>query len=336
MLLFYQPLFWWLRRQLRLCQDYLADDRAAVGGSPEDYAACLVRLARESLRCRTRGRGFGVAALPAMGIYDHPSNLSRRVDMLISDREPIEHRCPRSWSLGAAAATALAILVASGLHADATPAVADGPKPAAAKPAAPAEAKAAPKGETLHYSGKVKDKDTGKPIAGAIVTVRRQDFVPQEGNRIIEETRHTTNAEGVYSFTIPPEQVAVKRLYIELDVEHPDYATQAGFGYALSMIRKNEGLGERPFFENITLRPAKPVLGRIETPDGSPAQGVEILAYSRSGKPKVGEPPRIRLFRQGQDGPGWPLPPADHDPGPGDLLDPAQGLRAGIARDPRG
>ena len=97
----------------------------------------------------------------------------------------------------------------------------------------------------------------------------------------------------------------MKRLYIELDVEHPDYATQAGFGYALSMIRKNEGLGERPFFENITLRPAKPVLGRIETPDGSPAQGVEILAYSRTGKPKVGEPHEYGSFarvKTDQDG----------------------------------
>ncbi len=43
---FYQPLFWWLRRQLRLCQDYLADDRAAALASAEDYAAYLVRLAR--------------------------------------------------------------------------------------------------------------------------------------------------------------------------------------------------------------------------------------------------------------------------------------------------
>ena len=46
LVLFYQPLFWWLRRQLRLCQDYLADDRAAAAGSAEDYAAFLVRLAR--------------------------------------------------------------------------------------------------------------------------------------------------------------------------------------------------------------------------------------------------------------------------------------------------
>ena len=30
--LFYQPMYWWLRRQLRLCQDYLADDRASGAG----------------------------------------------------------------------------------------------------------------------------------------------------------------------------------------------------------------------------------------------------------------------------------------------------------------
>ena len=46
LVLFYQPLFWWLRRQLRLCQDYLADARAAAAGSADDYAAFLVRLAR--------------------------------------------------------------------------------------------------------------------------------------------------------------------------------------------------------------------------------------------------------------------------------------------------
>ena len=134
--LFYQPLFWWLRRQLRLCQDYLADDRAAALGSPEDYAACLVRLAR---RRGDRRRAFG-AALPALGIYDRPSNLSRRVTMLINDREPIEQRCPESWSLGAAAATVLAILVVAGLRADATPA--GDPKPQAPKPPAPVQAKA--------------------------------------------------------------------------------------------------------------------------------------------------------------------------------------------------
>jgi beta-lactamase regulating signal transducer with metallopeptidase domain len=40
---FYQPVYWWLRRQLTLSQDYLADAFAAKhGDSAEDYAAFLV------------------------------------------------------------------------------------------------------------------------------------------------------------------------------------------------------------------------------------------------------------------------------------------------------
>ena len=66
---------------------------------------------------------------------------------------------------------------------------------------------------------------------------------------MLQETRHTTGADGTYAFTIPPDQVASPYLYIELDVEHPDYATRDRFGYALSMTRKNEKLNERPFFE---------------------------------------------------------------------------------------
>src|SRR5262249_23987006 len=94
------------------------------------------------------------------------------------------------------------------------------------------------KAEALHYTGKVTDKDTGKPIAGATVTVRRsllRDPELKQENPVIEETKHKTDAEGKYEFTIPPEQVAKRYLYIELDVEAPDYAPQRNFGYALSM-----------------------------------------------------------------------------------------------------
>ncbi|HJZ56023.1 MAG TPA: carboxypeptidase regulatory-like domain-containing protein, partial [Gemmataceae bacterium] len=159
---------------------------------------------------------------------------------------------------------------------------ADDPK----KPADPAA-----KGETLNYSGKVTDKDTDKPIAGATVTVRRSllgDPEQKERNPILEESKHTTDAEGKYSFTIPPEQSGQRYLYIELDVEHPDYAPQKGFGYALSMIRKNEKLGGRPFFESVELRPAQPVTGVVQTPDGKPAAGVKLLAYSVTSKKKEG------------------------------------------------
>jgi beta-lactamase regulating signal transducer with metallopeptidase domain len=283
--MFYQPLFWWLRRQLRLCQDYLADDRAAALTSAEDYAMYLVRLARAR---------HTVSGLPALGVSDRRSNLFRRVTMLVQDHHPLEHRCRAFWSLAAAASAAAVIVVASGLRLDGAQSGQDAkPKDALSAPAAAKES-VVPKdnpatAETLHYSGKVKEIGTGKPIAGATVVVRRSILKRNNENTILQETHHTTDANGVYSFTIPPEQVAERYLYIELDVAHPDYATQAGFGYALSMIRKNEKMGGRPFFENIELRPGKPIAGHVERPDGSPAKGVSILAYSRSGKLKVGE-----------------------------------------------
>jgi len=286
LLLFYQPLFWWLRRQLRLCQDYLADDRAAALGSPEDYATYLVRLARARR---------SDLALPALGVGDRRSNLFRRIAMLVQDHEPLAHRCRAVWSVAAVLSAASVILVVSGLRLDAAPEGGSSQpkqeKPAPPQPQEKAVAKAeTPKAETLHYTGKVKELGTGKAIAGASVVVRRSVLKPGNNeNKILEESKHTTDANGNYSFTIAPEQVAEKSLYIELDVEHPDYATQAGFGYALGMIRKNEQAGGRPFFENVELRPGKPIAGHVERPDGSPAKNVSILAYSRSGKLTVGE-----------------------------------------------
>jgi beta-lactamase regulating signal transducer with metallopeptidase domain len=40
---FFVPWFWWLRREVRLCQEYIADAAAAsTGGSAEDYAQFLL------------------------------------------------------------------------------------------------------------------------------------------------------------------------------------------------------------------------------------------------------------------------------------------------------
>ncbi|MGO9921617.1 MAG: M56 family metallopeptidase [Isosphaeraceae bacterium] len=274
--LFYQPLFWWLRRQLRLCQDYLADDRAAALVSAEDYAMYLVRLARARQT---------VSALPALGVGDRRSNLFRRVAMLIQDHEPLAHRCRALWSVAAAVSAAVVMVAASGLRLDAAPPAADDPAKGAqsVKDAAKPSPDAKNAGETLHYKGTVVDKDTGKPIPGATVTVRRSILRSSE-NRVLQETRHTTGTDGTYAFEIPPEQYASPYLYIELDVEHPDYAPRDRFGYGLSMTRKNEKLNERPFFETVELRPARPITGRLETPEGEPAAGVVVLAYSRTDK----------------------------------------------------
>lgn len=275
--LFYQPAFWWLRRQLRLGQDYLADARAAgLADEPTDYAAYLVALAR---------RRLGVPGF-ALGIAGRRSNLTWRVHMLLLNRTPLSRRCRIAWSCGAA-------LVALGLVAGlaAVRVTAADPPKAEAKPDDAKKPTEPVKGETLNYSGVVTDKDTKKPIAGATVTVRRSllgDPELNDRNPVMEESKHTTDANGKYSFVIPPEQSSKRYLYIELDVEHPEYAPQKGFGYALSMIRKNEKLGGRPFFESVDLRPGKPVTGVVKTPDGKPAAGVKLLAYSVTSKRESG------------------------------------------------
>src|SRR5262249_6409920 len=139
------------------------------------------------------------------------------------------------------------------------------------------------------YTGRVFDKDTDKNIPGAVVTVRRSTYGDPKNERIIEETKHTTNAEGKYTFTIPPEQAAERYLYIELDVEARGYAPRSNFGYSFAMIQKNEKMGGRPFFENVDLRPAKEITGFVETPEGKPGAGVKLLAYSNTSKTKEGE-----------------------------------------------
>src|SRR5260370_23532380 len=103
LLFFYQPLFWWLRRQLRLCQDFLADARAVQQATAaEDYAEYLVGLAR---------RRLGNPVPATLGIGDRRSNLYRRVIMLLNTRQPLEQRCRWLWS-AACAVGVLSVLAA--------------------------------------------------------------------------------------------------------------------------------------------------------------------------------------------------------------------------------
>ncbi len=97
------PWFWWLRRQVRLCQEYLADAAAvADSGRREDYAQFLL----------------GWAAAPplpvgATGVSGHSSDLFRRITMLLQTRRMVDGSCPRLWSLPVAGGLlALAVLVA--------------------------------------------------------------------------------------------------------------------------------------------------------------------------------------------------------------------------------
>jgi len=269
LLFFYQPLFWWLRRQLRLCQDFLADARAAEQAAmAEDYADYLVGLARRRL----------AAPGLALGMADRCSNLYRRIIMLLHNHQPLEQRCRWLWTLAGALGIISLLAVVGAIRLDSVRAE-DKKEPD--KKQAP---KDTPKGEPIHYTGKVFDKLSKKPIPGATVTVRRTTYGDPKGEKTIEESKHQTDAEGKYRFVIPPDQASERYLYIELDVEAPGYAPRGHFGYSFAMIQKNEKMGGRPFFENVDLRAAKEITGMVQTLDGKPAAGIKVLAYSNADK----------------------------------------------------
>src|SRR5262249_30573493 len=70
---FVLPWFWWLRRQVRLCQEFVADAAAtAAEAPPADYAAFLLSLT-----------GAPEVPLTATGVGGNTSDLYRRVTMLL-------------------------------------------------------------------------------------------------------------------------------------------------------------------------------------------------------------------------------------------------------------
>lgn len=93
-LLAVHPLFWWLRRSVRLDQELLAD-AAAAGEEPVAYAEALVAWARSAEAKRTSLARHGLAAV---GLWEHPSTLSRRVAMLVDSQRPLARPLGRGWT----------------------------------------------------------------------------------------------------------------------------------------------------------------------------------------------------------------------------------------------
>jgi beta-lactamase regulating signal transducer with metallopeptidase domain len=101
---FYLPWYWWLRRQVRLCQEYIADAAAAgAGAAADEYAEFLVSLARG-------------AALPlgASGLGSS-SDLLRRVQMLLQSTTLVRESWTKGRSLFAAGGLLCVAVLAGGM-----------------------------------------------------------------------------------------------------------------------------------------------------------------------------------------------------------------------------
>jgi beta-lactamase regulating signal transducer with metallopeptidase domain len=89
-LLALHPLFWCLRRLTRLDQE-LAADADAAGDKPAEYAEALLAWAK--------GEPHRRAGVAALAMWERPSNLSRRIAMILDSprwRASAAHRGPRT------------------------------------------------------------------------------------------------------------------------------------------------------------------------------------------------------------------------------------------------
>ncbi len=173
---FFLPWFGWLRRQVRLCQEYIADAAAAGQDEPAvDYAEFLLSLT-------------GAPAVPAAaaGVSGNCSDLFRRVSMLLKEPVRVESRCPRRWSLAVAGGLlSLAVVVGGiGVRANAAPQVViilPGDKDGAA-PAKPAAGRGVrvivvPGGAQVEKRPDVRFFKKGPPPPGARPEVKKLDKV---------------------------------------------------------------------------------------------------------------------------------------------------------------
>jgi beta-lactamase regulating signal transducer with metallopeptidase domain len=109
-LLYPHPLFLWLRAQLRMAAELLADDWAAQRGGKLAYVEQLVSLARSS--------GGSPTLLPAAGavtLYSSSSQFYRRMQMLIARPCPLSVVPTARWRFSSLAAAALVTAAAASL-----------------------------------------------------------------------------------------------------------------------------------------------------------------------------------------------------------------------------
>lgn len=96
---FFLPPMWWIRAQMRLDQEFLADHEASFGfGPPRAYAASLLNLASPSPSPRPRAANEAVKLSTSSGPVPN-SALFQRVLMLVHCPFLIETHPPRWWGL---------------------------------------------------------------------------------------------------------------------------------------------------------------------------------------------------------------------------------------------
>lgn len=109
-LVYFHPLFWWLRAQLRLATELLADDRASRQTGKLAYVEQLVAVARS---LRGGAALWPLTTTQATTLFASHSQFYRRMQMLLARKVQLCQRPSLIWRLSSLAAAGVAIVLAA-------------------------------------------------------------------------------------------------------------------------------------------------------------------------------------------------------------------------------
>ncbi len=174
--LWIQPFYWILRRELRVAQDQLADQFATEQTYEHaTYATTLLELSRARQR-----------VLPgALTMAGGKSNHYRRIEMLMNEKFRMVRESRKSIMLSFAVLFAVTggLMTSLQLTHAASPIVLEPANQSDEGDEKAAVAKNDDDKKSAEHSGVVVDADTGKPIAGATVTVTPNGITRLAGTR---------------------------------------------------------------------------------------------------------------------------------------------------------
>jgi len=293
--LWYQPLFWMLRRELRICQDLVADDRAAgVSGNVEDrlqYSELLLSIARQRLNPKLAG---------AIAFHDRSSHLARRIKMLLRSRPAFRLASTYPFFYGSCGLMLVSALLIGSVRLNA----------ARAERGIGEQPTTTSLGDTLFSAGEI---DSSQPtedvriVQGRVTDEHGQPIVGVQLWLPLEvDTTHIvsgrTDQEGRFVLRCPLEWIrpnAWRRL---------SYLWASAPGYDLQVSNVFKALRDDTDEDfHFILLPESQVRYRLLRPNGDPCVGLEVASsIFRDGYQSYSIPQELRGTVSGiTDAEGW-------------------------------
>ncbi len=286
-LLWAQPLYWLLRRQIRRDQETLADAAAAEVTSRSDFAEQLVEWARVAT-----APGAGTPRLASsVGLWESPSQLKQRVAMLLDEKLTVLRSCSRRWWV---TCSTLVALVAVGLSLvtlqPASISVAESAKDVAVVGSASVEEGSAD-GEARaaitavewpeFLQGEIRD-DEDRPIPNArvrLVLNKIHEFSTGRWDEQLAVVEGNSGESGKFSLDVSrfPE-LRHRPFCLMLTATAPGYANGRNWHW-YSKRANVDGWSPR-----VKMTASRAIRGRCVDPDGNPVGGAVVRVMADHGK----------------------------------------------------